>query len=79
MPDDPDYWNRQATRTMSGERGNIRYGTDRPAWGLRGDRPTTRTGLGNWQAGLRQQYRDFSNIMGIKRSYARGNNRNGSR
>ena len=75
MPDDSDYWNRQFARTASGERGNIRYGTDRNAW--LGSR--TRGGLGNWGAGLRQQYRDFSNIAGIKRSYARSNSRNGSR
>ena len=76
MPDDPDFWNRQASRTASAGRGNIRYGTDRPAWGIRstGD-STSRTGLGNVTAGLRQQYRDTSNVFRIKRSY----NRNGDR
>ena len=74
-----DDWNRQAARTASGGRGNIRYGTDRDAWSGSSSRP----GLGNWGAGLRQQYRDTANVMGIKRSYARNgtrsNNRNGDR
>jgi hypothetical protein len=68
MTDDSGYWNRQAARTASGERGNIRYGTNRNAW----------LG-GGWSGGLRQQYRDISNLTGIKRSYARNGKRNGSR
>jgi hypothetical protein len=74
MPDDSGYWDRQFARTASGERGNIRYGTDRNAW--LGSKTRGGSLLG---PGLRQQYRDFSNIAGIKRSYARNNSRNGSR
>ena len=72
MPDDPGYWNRQAKRTASSDRGNIRYGMSGPGY------------ASGWGNAFRQQYRDFSNVFGIKRSYARdaakrNGNRNGSR
>ena len=72
MPDDDeDARNRQAKRTASGSRGKIRYGMSGPGYSS------------GWANAFRQQYRDFSNVFGIKRGYARDDKRsiprNGSR
>ena len=64
-------WDRQATRTQSADRGNIRYGT-------RGANFSATQGpgpYGNWMRNFRNQYRDTSNVMRLRRGY----NRNGSR